>query len=399
MNKSNIKHIFHYFTFSLGSMFIGIVSTVYLSKILVPEEFGQIGIFQSILAISVMIISFSSTGLVNINQTNKSDTVYLKYRRAYFILCFILFVSLLSLTFIFSPTLLYILAIIYGYFKVLNSIHSLELIFHYKSKTQGILLLSTNLILFSLTILFISYFEMNYWGRIWSFLTSEIIMFLIRFYIFNTYKTPINYISTEEIIKIVKYGFPLMIGSGAGWILYQSDKFIISYYYDLALVGVYTISASYAAFLIIVNQSILNAMKPEIYRNLKNKFDNEAFSKIHIINLIMLVVFILFIISFYYLFEHLTNSAYHEKVDLMLIVISSTYLVVLATNYGLILEYFQKNFLRTRIYYVSAFIYLLTVFILGEFFKSEYMFAIATFFSHTVLIILNNYYARGVLER
>jgi O-antigen/teichoic acid export membrane protein len=90
-----LKSISYYTIISIVSAIITFISTIYLSKLLSPEEFAYIGIFATIIFILSPLMSFSSIGLVAINIIDYSKSEYQKFINNY--ITFVIFISLLFL--------------------------------------------------------------------------------------------------------------------------------------------------------------------------------------------------------------------------------------------------------------------------------------------------------------
>ena len=66
-----IRKAFSYFSFSLVGSIIGIISLLYLTRLLSLEEFGFIGLMQVILFLIVPIFSFRADSLIGIYKVQK----------------------------------------------------------------------------------------------------------------------------------------------------------------------------------------------------------------------------------------------------------------------------------------------------------------------------------------
>jgi len=212
-----IYNFLNYYLFSLISVFIGLFSISFLSNTLAPEEYGYIGIYNSILFFIPAIISFSGGGLQSIEIIKSNNTDYVKFRNS--LLLIILFNSLLSLFIIsifYSFLLRYIfiiyVAIIMGTLLSLTSIHNVELINEMKSKKFGLLSSINQILILFFSFVFLKLLNFGWEFRLYSFILAEILILFPRFFIFSSIIRDFSFtIDALLLRRIFIYGSPLIL--------------------------------------------------------------------------------------------------------------------------------------------------------------------------------------------
>lgn len=104
--KSLIKHkevanFVNYYIFTIINAGISIFSISYLTKHILPEDYGMIGIYASILFFLPSMMSFSANGLQAIEIVDLEEDRYLYFRNGYISFVLISFVACLIFSFFF----------------------------------------------------------------------------------------------------------------------------------------------------------------------------------------------------------------------------------------------------------------------------------------------------------
>jgi O-antigen/teichoic acid export membrane protein len=143
----------------------------------------------------------------------------------------------------------------YGFIQTLSSIHNTEL-FQYSQPTRfGLISTGTVLLGFMCTVLFISFFNLDWKSRIFALLISEFVFLFIRLYYLSSIGSSFRFTFDKVQFKyLLNYGAPLMLSVFAGWILNQSDRYFLLNYFSLKEVGLYAAAAGIASFIVMINQ-------------------------------------------------------------------------------------------------------------------------------------------------
>ena len=139
--------------------------------------------------------------------------------------------------------------------------------------------------------------------------------------------------------------------------LQEADKFIVLNFIDLSSVGIYTFAYLIGRIMIIVNQPIMQILRPIYYSNLR---DGILSKRKHISNIILftVVVFSIAILINFLLvyFIEFVPASYRLGLDVVEIVIYAFACFGVYQISFTVLDYHKLNALRTKIFYVGAFI-------------------------------------------
>lgn len=264
----------NYTLFSILCAAIGFATVPYLTRALSPEEFGIIGIFQVVIYLTTPIISFQSTALVGINRVSLDAKDYHHFLAQYLSFGIILFCGMMIFSVacsIFKPAwvMLAVSVPFISFIRLLLGIKRTELVQDEKPNQFGMLTLTISILTLTLTVCLISFVHWSWEGRIAAVLCSEAVIVLFFIVIIDPSWRDLKF-NLEKVFlqELFRYGLPLMIGVGAGWLINQADRLIVLKYFSLADVGVYTAAYMIGFSISLVNNAITNSMAPLIYKEL-----------------------------------------------------------------------------------------------------------------------------------
>ncbi len=306
-------------------------------------------------------ITFNSTGLVSINIIDYDEKKYQDFFNSFISLflvisCILLFGAIIA-SFLFPQYwLVIIMSFIISFFTILLNIHYIELI--QKKKTKKF---SLNQILFTivgaiLTVLFVGFLKLSWEGRLLSIILSSASISLLMYK--STFKSLQNYSWNFDRIKVkehLNYGYPLVIGLGAAWIITQADKYIVLKYFDMESLGYYSLAYTIGMKVTILNSSLVNAIIPSIYSSLKNKTAKKTIRNYSFIYILFLIVFTIGAIFFIKNFGTLLlGEKFAKSIPIVILILIAGAFDGAYRVHGLVIEYFKKTKLKTKIAYFIA---------------------------------------------
>lgn len=356
-----LRRFFSYAFFSIAASGVGFITSIYLAKVITPTELGAVGLFQTFIYATVPLVTFSSVGLVAINKVKLNLECFQQFANAYFtfsvmITLTLFIVSLLCISIYPRYTFLLVAIPIMSFIKIFTDFHSSELVQLFKSKLYGIFNLAESIVGLVLSVVFISIFHLTWQGRIAALVLSIVCVLVIRYFVgFKALKSFRFLLDVQEIKKILIYGAPLMVSLGAAWILNNIDRFVVLHYFSLNAVGVYTLAFSIASVINIVNAATVNAIAPAIYQKLHEKnakkivFRYNLYYSVFILTLALIIG----ISSRWYMPLFFGNKYQHIENVILWIALSFAFGGVYKTM-GLVIDFFQRNKLKTILLYISA---------------------------------------------
>lgn len=374
--KPLIKHkevlnFVNYYIFTIINAGIGIFSISYLTKHILPEDYGMIGIYASILFFLPSIMSFSANGLQAIEIVDLERDKYLDFRNSYISFVLISFALSFLVSILFSLYFkefgfVIIMATIMGFIQTLNSIHNTEL-FQYSQPTRfGLISTGTVLFGFILTIVFISFFNLDWKSRIFALLISEFVFLFFRFYFLSSIGTAFSFVFNKIQIKyLLNYGAPLMLSVFAGWVLNQSDRYFLLNYFSLKEVGLYAAAAGIASFVVMINSNMIKVVYPLVYKKLSKREGKKFILKLTVLySILILIISIVFCLGLYFFGYLFLGEKYQSAMPIIYIMCLAQALFGIYSTTGLVIDYFKMTKLKTILVVLSAILVILLSYIL-----------------------------------
>ena len=375
--KKQILIFFNYYVFAVIEAGIGFFTIYYLTLNILPEEFGMIGIFASILFFLPSLLTFSTGGLQSIQLINLSNDNYLFFRNRFIsfslIISFLVFVLIILVDYVFSGYSIVIFSAFFvGLFQTLSLIHSSELIQYRKATAYGMLTSSTSLLTLIFTLIFISYLDYDWKFRIYAIVISEFLILIIRYYVISNIGKSFKFIvDYNQFRYFLSYGFPLILATVLGWVLNQSDKYFILYYFDLKIVGLYTAAAGVAKVISMINQTMIKAILPEVYNLLKNKKGKKKLLKLKIFYSIIILFISFTLCCLIHLFgSKLLDARYVKAINIIYIFVFAKAAFGIYSMNSIIIDYFKETKITLLLTFLSALITLVCSYIFIPIFQT-----------------------------
>lgn len=359
-----ILSLISYFSFSVLSTIIGILNITYLTRTLLPDQYAYEGICYGIIYFVTPLISFSANGLIGINIINFTKEDYFSYKRSYLSFGIINFsiISLITLGIYFQmfrdQMLNCVFILLISFVSYISEINDTELIQSKKSITYGVVKTILNSLKLFLSYIFISLIKMDWEGRLTAILISELLFAAIRIFLLSDKDFKFYFqLSLKDIKRFVVYGLPVIISVGGGWIISESQRFIVLSKFSMTEVGYYTVAARIGILITIFNVALLNTIYPIIYSKLKQKIGYEFVFKITLIYFtVLLFIALVAIFILYYFGDIILGKQYTNGKIIIILMITGYIFSNLYKIPSLVLEYYKDNILRTVLVYISAFV-------------------------------------------
>ena len=258
-----------------------------LTRVLSPEEYGEVGMFQMLMVGLSSIIGLSGASAasrkyfdVGVNDEHISHFVGCCFQ----VLIYTLVVSLLVVVCIedYVANLLGIkIAWVYAAIAVSAGTFITQMLLSQwqvrkKPGSYGLFQLSMSAINLGLTLLFVKFFVLAGDGRVLAFLLNVFIFSLIALLILKRKGMLIFFIWNKKYIKeIFTYGWPLIPHVFGGFLIVMIDRFYINLKFGLYEVGIYVLAVQVAGIMSMVFQSINNAYVPWLFERLKTGYDHD----------------------------------------------------------------------------------------------------------------------------
>lgn len=362
LNSSSFKRAISYFAFSVTGSLLTFFTVPYLTRVLSPADFGFVGLFMSLFYVIGPLSSFSAVGLVGINKVKFTPEDYQRFSVDFIYFCVQIFLILMLTgvvsSFVFeSYRFIFFFLPLLGIIRVLNSIHSTELVQDGRANLFGALNLFTAIVTFVLTVVSLSLLELSWHGRILAICCAELFVLVVRYSFVSKKKFKMKALPSWDSARgYICYGAPLIISLGATWIINEADKFIVLKYFSMADVGLYTAAYSVGLIISVVNNSMVNAVAPKIYGSLHAGNGATFIKKLNvyyslgILSFAFLISLLAYFGADWYFGDKYLGSFGIVATTAFAFAFSGVYRTV-----GLVIDFYKRTKLRAVLLYVCAF--------------------------------------------
>tara|TARA_X000000368_G_C23058340_1_gene725259 strand:+ start:10311 stop:11528 length:1218 start_codon:yes stop_codon:yes gene_type:complete len=197
----------------------------------------------------------------------------------------------------------------------------------------------------------------------YSFIVELIIFLSLSYFFLKNFKIKFK---LNHLKKILKIGLPIMLSSLVMIFYGLSDRFFLEKYYDLDLLGQYSLGVTFCSIIPLSMASFHTVFSPIIFKEDNNKKNFVVTNKIaRICSLIYLIIGFCLILALYFLIElNLIDNSYFNVIFFMPIMIIGAIFFSLSQLYQLIITNLERtdfsllfNILSTLICIVCCFLF------------------------------------------
>lgn len=295
-DKESNNFIAHFLAIGSGTiinMILGLLSTPIITRLVDPEEYGQLSIFDMYTSIALMVLCIGLDQALVRFFYEKED---MSYKRALYRFCFFIpmIVSLVAATgvtllalfnnklFEFEPLIMFFLCI-NVIVSIWNRLSLLLLRITYQSKKYAICNVLHRVVYLAVALGLIYLLKSNYL-RILTFATffSLIVPSVVAMFFTKEYQSFSGKIKLENKKEVILYGLPFILSMGITTLFQACDKIALNYFRTYSEVGVYSSAMTIVSIFAIV-QSTFNAIwSPMMIEQLtKNPEDKTLIQKVN----------------------------------------------------------------------------------------------------------------------
>ncbi len=319
--NSTIKKASLYTIFSFLNSGINFFILLLLAALLTPSDYGLLNLFNTFYAVLLFLISLSTTGFVSVIFFKGSVIEYKRSVSAVLFITIVVF-SVLSIILFLVPSQL--AASYLGFSKTIGWIalwismtqvsvtlildiwRIEEKIYHYGFYSFLFALL--NLLL---TVFCVQWLAMGWLGRLYAqFLVTFIFSGIALVIMYK--KDLLKYFPDRNtIFKVLLYGIPLIPHAVSFWLRQGFDKYIVNFYYSVAMVGAYSLAMNIGSIINVIGNAYNSTNSVYLFKtfaqeytvlNYKNyvKRNNIAFAVFGVITFAVITVGLLLIKIFFH---------------------------------------------------------------------------------------------------
>lgn len=272
MSQPHFVNTAIYLGFAVLNSAIGIAAVMITTRMMPPVEYGLIGVFFSLLFFVAPFISLAADGLIAVNKSTLNSDQYRDFQRTYIGLAYTCF-ALIQVLFVIAwlatayESALLAGAPLFGLLRFLAGMAATEYVVEQRPVTFGLMTVATSLFSLCLTVVLITL--LTPWGgyRVIAMFVADLLMLWVR------YRGRLDLLlqprwDRKIVAELLRFGLPSLIAVAGGWALNEADKIIVAREAGMHAAGIYAAAAALAAIMMTFNQSLTNALYPEMFRRL-----------------------------------------------------------------------------------------------------------------------------------
>tara|TARA_R100000935_G_scaffold9921_3_gene19914 strand:- start:11903 stop:13339 length:1437 start_codon:yes stop_codon:yes gene_type:complete len=271
--KQATKGVVWTFTQQFGNQIIGFVVSLVLARILLPEEFGLIGMIAVFISIGQSLVHSGLTqSLIRTKELDQQDysTVFFFNIIASIIAYLIVYVSAPYIAEFYDQEILQSIARLYGLVFIINSLSAVQLSKYSREmnfKTPAIAAVPANLI-GGIVGIFLAYSDYGVWSIVWSQLINAFFNSLF-IWLYSDWR-PSMVFNFEKFKKHLNFGYKLTLTGLLDTFFRNSYLIIIGKIFSPAQVGYYTRAETLKQLPVVNISSALNSVTYPMFASIQN---------------------------------------------------------------------------------------------------------------------------------
>jgi O-antigen/teichoic acid export membrane protein len=299
-----------YFSSNILNAAIPFLLLPILTRYLLPSEYGEIAMFQLLLAILVSMMGFGAIGAsvrsFYEDKNNKEEgREYIGSCLIVLMMSGLLFVSIILVSEKKLVALLnldkvwILLTLVIAFLTFIVQLRLTQYQIRGKAAIYGVIQVGQTLLTMGISLVLIIKFLEGPEGRLYGQLFTALIFSGVSLYYLykdNIFLINLNF---KQIIKVLKFGIPTIPHELGIIILAFADRFYINQKLGLSEAGIYMVAIQIAAIMGVATSSINNAYVPWLFERLKRNIYSEKLQIVKFTYIYFFITIILAILSFY----------------------------------------------------------------------------------------------------
>lgn len=316
MNKI-ISHTLVYLFFDGINKLIPFILLPYLTHHLPTVSFGNLELFNTYIAITIIIISFGLDGWCSSQYYSTKKKAFGTKIKFWLFVSLAISLSLFILLYLYTGSLLIALSPIYSLLSFIIQLRALTFRLSLKILKASAILFLNIAISTILTVYLFRNYEESVFSRIISLFIPLIGLSLFSLLsLIKEYKISLLKIKKDKSLELMTFVLPLVPHGLLNFIKSGADKLVIAKYYGIEILAIFSVGYQFSMVLNIFMLSLNQATMPFLFKALSEKNIRKYISH----SICILLFFILFVISFRfispYIFSNLFSPEYRGSLDI-----------------------------------------------------------------------------------
>ena len=270
--------------FSFVNQGIGFLLLILLANYILPAEYGQLSLFNTIVTFLGYFVALSTQGYLSVSYFKKDSETFRNDVSAIMVLpvamtmifCILLLFTgnyISKLTSI--PTLFLWVAIVISIFSVFQGLLLDLLRVQEKVIKYGIISCGIAIINFVLSLYLVINRGLSWEGRVYAHLICAFFFGVLGIGVFISKRLVTIKLTKETFKMVVLWGIPLIPHQAAIWLKSGCDRLIINQCHTLEDVGLFSFALNLMSIIIIIGQSFNSTNSVTIYQTLASGSSNQ----------------------------------------------------------------------------------------------------------------------------
>jgi len=270
--------------FSFVNQGIGFLLLILLANYILPAEYGQLSLFNTIVTFLGYFVALSTQGYLSVSYFKKDSETFRNDVSAIMVLpvamtmifCILLLFTdnyISKLTSI--PTLFLWVAIVISFFSVFQGLLLDLLRVQEKVIKYGIISCGIAIINFVLSLYLVINRGLSWEGRVYAHLICAVFFGVLGIGVFISKRLVTIKLTKETFKMVVLWGIPLIPHQAAIWLKSGCDRLIINQCHTLEDVGLFSFALNLMSIIIIIGQSFNSTNSVTIYQTLSSGSSNQ----------------------------------------------------------------------------------------------------------------------------
>lgn len=352
------KSLSLYFVSTLIEKGIGFFLIPIITNAIAPAGVGKLALISSVISFLTPLILLNTSAAIYVEYFKKeNNTPYKSYFTTSLVINFILFlffliISILGISqfasFLECPPEWIIAIPFFCFFDTIKTVTLSLFQIQKKPGLYAIVSLLYSVLNFSLSLLLVYHYKMDYEGRLLGMLVSGILVFFVSIFIFFRTGLLTITINRSSIRDIIFYGAPLLPHSLGYIVLDLSDRFFIKHFNGASDLGIYSVAYLLSGVISILANIFNTSFNPYLYEALaKNTNESNLWlAKVYIRYIVLLLIIsILYALCIPLLYALFIDKAYEGGIIYTYPIIAGYFFMSIYQVFANIIFFNKKNYI------------------------------------------------------
>jgi O-antigen/teichoic acid export membrane protein len=308
ISESTIKHFFNFGIGQVIGSIINVLSVSITTRLIIPEEFGKTAIFSlsQTLFLLFLLLGLDQAFVRYYNELKDTRRLIVNAIVPVFILCFLVlcvvlfFQKKISLLLFgqYEPVIIWLFCLFLPSL-IVQRFSFLIIQMELQGRLYSLVSVITHIISFIVLLCFLFFYERTFRSIVYAIIFSTIFNAIVSYLLtHDKWSLGYKYFDRKLIIKLFRFGMPLLPATMLSWTLNSIDKIELRHFSSYIELGLYTAAFKIVAVLSVIQGILTTAWIPIAYKWHKNGEGQDKFEKANVAVLSVMFIGFAFMVLF-----------------------------------------------------------------------------------------------------